>query len=131
MNVASKELCEELYAVSGWYPEPAALWGYYWFDIDLRTGKPCEWKIARYFGPRDPEHQIAAYDLGYLLRKLPTNIGSNLILEADGKGKDKWCIYYDAAPVQIKSYYNVTPEDAAAKLCIELFNQGILTRQGK
>lgn len=108
MNVASLELCKELHELSGW-TQP----GMYAVD-------------------QDSNEHAHRYDLGYLLRRLPsskTERGSELELRKL-KGEvleGSWQIGYDRGKVwQLAS----TPEDAAAKLCIELFKQGVLTRGG-
>ena len=106
MNVASKELCEELYKLSGG-----------WNDMDAAS----EYSVNGAFLYR-------RYTLGYLLRKLPSAIrGYNLILQTDGFTGPYWCAYYDGTPVVYKTdYSDKNPEDAACKLSIELFKRGIL-----
>jgi hypothetical protein len=73
---------------------------------------------------------VPAYLLGYLLRKLPQ--GSRLTSNVDNV--TKWWAEYNLPStleghVLRKSYFGEhadTPEDAAAKLCIELIRQGVL-----
>lgn len=77
--------------------------------------------------------QVTGYSLAFLLRKLPAAIdNAPLTLCTDGTGvleEIYWCAYYDAEPVFYKSTYDDhTPEDAATKLCIELFKQGVLKK---
>lgn len=100
MNVASLELCRELYELSAWEGESHPLHGY-----EDEQGK-----------------HIPYYTLGYLLRKL-VNVevsvfgdpvfGMNQVRASDRSGH---------------SSIASIPEDAAAKLAIELFKQGVLTR---
>lgn len=106
MNTASLELCKELYELSGW---EASRW--YWADPG---GAPN-------LDATGLHHKVSpAYDLGYLLRELPVftqiykDTGSQYRASLSvGSGKPK--------------FFADTPEDAAAKLCIELFKQGVLT----
>ncbi len=115
MNVANLKLCRELYELSGWndttfrwlmnIPEP--------FHVNAMI--KAERKVS-----------TSAYDLGYLLRKLPQNtklekLESSIwsVEDFDSKNEgEPHCI------VELS-----TPEDAACKLAIELFKQGILTKE--
>lgn len=111
-NVASLELCKELYSLSGWETP-------YFFTEDI-LGK-------------DRDYQHIRYDLGYLLRKLPTKERTH---ESGYKtfspfrlkriNKNHWEAGYPKLWCQ-----SDTPEDAACKLAIELFRQGILTKGTK
>ena len=115
MNVTSLELCKELYELSGWD------------DPDLTN----YYEGTGIF----PTAVCPLYHLGYLLRKLQDNdltvimrwnrdMGGRVAMKQWDK---KWCIGTFDMP---QGEYPVadTPEDAAAKLTIELFKQGILTR---
>lgn len=105
MQTASLELCKELYRVSG----------HTWLTEDHR-----------------PEYVAApAYDLGYLLRKLP-EFGKNIYWHTYHKN---WCAAYehtdeDGCQTLIHKVAD-TPEDAACELAIELFKQGILPTKDK
>lgn len=124
MNVASKELCQELYKLTGWTSE------YYWdYSGDALAAAPeMQGKRVWYvqegagYGSTPP-----AYDLGYLLRKLPpwasfTKEGRYTYIQPEYK--------YSAQLVNENPVmYASTPEDAACKLAIELFKQGILTKE--
>jgi hypothetical protein len=115
MTAASYKLCRELHKLSGW----------------TDTAHWCS-QIYVAVGP----HDTPAYELTYLLQKLPKRIkvaGSlkgfmSLIHKnapLDHKADDVWTAgYYDGG----WSYYKQadTPEDAAALLGIELFRQGVL-----
>lgn len=109
MNTTSLELGRELYKLSGW--------------------KPTDWQ----HGIKDGQ---PLYDLGYLLRKLPNYIeywdGGN---EAGYLQLIHWsthwsCGYEDVqgSSKSIMIHLNDTPEDAACKLAIELFKQGVLEK---
>ncbi len=61
--------------------------------------------------------EVPAYDVGYLMRKLPDGYGM-------GKARADWWVVYDThtmLPVQIQRAY--TPEDAVCTLCIELWRR--------
>lgn len=102
MNTASLELCRELYELSGWGED---------------GNQPDAW------------HDIStpAYDLGYLLRKLP---GRTSII----KLIDNYIAIHDE-PSQIFNadfgykFVADTPEDAAAGLAIELLKTGVLQKE--
>jgi hypothetical protein len=113
MNFANFELCQELYELSGWltgvdgncYVSPTAERR----GFEVRTLKDTENERARV---------CPAYDLGYLLRRLPVgNVLTSL--------EDEWI-----ASSSPKITTAATPEDVAAKLAIELFKQGILPPGG-
>jgi hypothetical protein len=112
MNVASLGLCRELYEVSGWsdtienFRESAHL----------------------------TKDRVPAYDLGYLMRKLPHKLeGTYLDLGVAENGEEWWAAYEHEWPYERSTYDHeqkaATPEDAACKLAIELFKQGILTKE--
>jgi hypothetical protein len=135
MNVTSLELCKELYELSGWEPDN-------WFDTDTADGSPEEYLLTYedvtvgYGGELRP-NTAPAYDLGYLLRKLPVRIAEDVndiywlsITPMDRQGT--WSLSYEGNREESDDlYFNFgdTPEDAAAKLAIELFKQGILTKE--
>lgn len=108
MNVASLELCKELYELSGWNSGQRA---FYTFDEDKM--------VETNAFDEDLVGEIRKYDLGYLIRKLPPYV--QLMTMRNG------C---DAVLKDLKNTVAVhadTPEDAACKLAIELFEQGILS----
>jgi hypothetical protein len=113
MNFANSELCQELYDLSGWL---TGIDGYCYVSptgerrgFEVRTLKDTE---------NDRARVCPAYDLGYLLRRLPPgNVLTSL--------EDKWI-----ASSSPKVTTAATPEDAATKLAIELFKHGILPRGG-
>ena len=106
MKTASLDLCKELYKLSEWG-----------FDEFEGRDKTLEW-----VNDRDEDNTLLGsmplYDLGYLLRKLP----DNTILH---KTTDT---YYEATLNQYEYHWIAdTPEDAVAKLAIELYKKGTLT----
>ncbi|MDQ0868995.1 hypothetical protein QFZ70_001468 [Arthrobacter sp. V1I9] len=104
MNVASPELSEDLYALSNWCPSERCN------GIHYATSPP-------------------PYYLGYLLRKLPSLNATGYVQLT--KTRDAYhALYTINGKDRISEVLEVTPEDAVAKLAIELFKQGILTRDG-
>lgn len=119
MNVAELSLCKELYELSGWWQEDARAYGF---------NKKTQEYVLDYTPSEDYKKHIAAYDLGYLLRKLK---GCSIEHQSNG-------VYAAQPPNYLTIEQRVewgkgatTPEDAAAKLCIELFKQGILQKEKK
>jgi hypothetical protein len=108
-EVANLENCKRLYKLSGW----------------AGTGQ-----IFADFPDFIPEEDfdIPAYSLGFLLRKLPPRV--NLVqlqyLSRDSTGY-KWVINMMDDELEISAD---TPEDAACLLLCELFEQGIITKEG-
>lgn len=121
---ANLELSKQLFEVSGWgYNETDKVW--------------CHGKLKNkgMVDTREVHEHFPAYSLSFLIRKLPAAIDNhNLILCTDGTGvleEIYWCAYYDAEPVQFKSYANDAPETALCNLALALFEAGILTREGE
>jgi hypothetical protein len=122
MNIASLELCKELYELSGW-----VLTEKMWCYGGRSEGKFSNgWVlIASDEDSINQGHGILAYDLGYLLRKLPAKEWhinyyphqSYRAILFDSEGGTEYVLVADIS------------EDAACKLCIELFKQGILTKE--
>lgn len=119
MQVASLELCKTLHELSGWDDLPN--------DNDWYTERGVIGYRRSGVAP--------AYDLGYLLRKLPShdkdgihaNFGVSLLL---GGAANLWGAGWESDSGEYELQQANTPEDAAAKLAIELFKQGVLTRAG-
>lgn len=139
-NVTSLELSKELYAVSGWDSSIAG-GNARWCEI-----APDQWEYLRLNDATayEPSFKnewfagIPAYELGYLLRKLPRKIddvdGQILFLSIfpSPTNSTQWEANYggiDYKAVLPYQAYADTPENAIAKLCIELFKQNILTRE--
>lgn len=121
METAAQELCEELYQLSGWDDTAGG-----WEDRD--KGYPVF---------NSSYVVLPSYDLGYLLRKLPksevTDRKLRLMMNAPVASrteKEGWLFYYGIAEGSTLKGFASSPEDAAAKLAIELFKSGILTREG-
>lgn len=131
MNVASLEFCKELHELSGWDDTEKS----YNIENDVE-----DTSMAILMHPK----HTPAYDLGYLLRKLPkwgkyttgngeiqhktTNI---TITVTDSDGGGSWVATMDSRIEEhgwVDPQYADTPEDCAAKLAIQLFKEGILTR---
>lgn len=150
MNVASKELCQELYELSGWGDtfHKALL-------KERKTTKDRVWCVypGAYFREvqagslplRSYDHysgrlyntiaEVPLYSLGYLLRKLPASLGEDgdygfgLGYSAGYKpGEYGNCVvgYYNAENSELFKAFAAIPEDAAAQLAIELFKQGLI-----
>lgn len=131
MNVTSLDLCKELYELSGWIH----------VNFAWSTENPhyAEFRVRAALNTLD---DAPAYDLGYLLRKLPAQIDFNdeiVKLTVDRQSEKTWRASYAYPVERVKSkrkyadwkftaYQANTPEDAACKLAIELFKQNILTR---
>lgn len=154
-EVTSLELCKELYELSGW--DGTLLRRITGddhkrrFDADLVVHTVYEKVVGVYdaaVGCDECEgvytdKTFPAYDLGYLLRKLPSVLGEGTNNVRDlhvAKAPDNyiadymyrvpkngrlWWHMYDRAPLTEAD----TPEDAACKLAIELFKQGVLTKE--
>ncbi len=120
MNVASLELCKELYELSGWHP----------VDIGQLYYTP------RIGSDKKPQPQLGAgskstpaYDLGYLMRKLPRTIpfsASEISLRLEIQRSGGWLAHYGI--YDWKAAIASTPADATAKLAIALFEAGVLTK---
>lgn len=103
MNVASLDLCRELYELSGWGNTEFGWWP---------GARRLPVQTAR------SAYEVPAYDLDYLLRKLPG------VVELHHYATGDWSCDTDGFGFENAD----TPEDAACKLSIELFKHGVLTR---
>lgn len=112
MNVASLELCKELYELSGWDSYELQAWS----NSEVVT--PGHIPLRKL--------DVPAYNLGYILTKLPMFDGTRCwIIEPNAKTYiAKWI---DGELVD--QCEADTPEDAACKLAIELFKQGVLVKE--
>lgn len=120
MNVASLELCKELYELSEWGADGVRVAKY------RKNGFLVTWGYMRLM-----KGEIPAYDLGYLLRKLPAQFGKRGSNSAEclrlAKDKDRYLAGYIGVDLVWGFPCEAdTPEDAACKLAIELFKQGVL-----
>lgn len=111
MNVASLELCKELYEVSRWNSSYGLK---YWKDGNLIDviDIPC----------------FPAYDLGYLLRKLEDLESLTLHRCHHQDNSYNWEVKCYTPDNQDVTWFKSaeSPEDATTQLAIELFKQGIL-----
>ncbi len=126
MNVASLELCKELYEVSGRQTEN---------NYHDNFGTP---DVLSASVNQDSTYYKAgicpAYDAGFLLRKLPMQNGHHwLQLTTTTRW---WAGYEDNANDLVfmvngkkMLFESDTPEDALCKLAIELFKQGVLGKE--
>lgn len=114
MNVASLELCKDLVYTSEWG-------GTEYFYLNNALVHRSMLDDDDFLG-----EVIPAYDLGYLLRKLPPEDKEIGYLNLCQDGVNWMCRYTKLSATMIYSKADI-PEDAAAKLAIELFKQGILT----
>lgn len=136
MNVASLELSKELYELSGWDDSGIVICqsGSYREEYGPESDKGwfgyTEQEAVHHHGGIYPTYR--AYDLGYLLRKLPQrSVEGRLGMDSEGIALGKPTFYYANATGTYYTYGQAdTYEDAAAKLAIELFKQGVLTRGG-
>lgn len=126
MDVTSRELSKELYKLSGWRYKTGT--NGVWYDEGQLA-------IATWI-----ENAIPAYTLGYLLRKLPKEVDMHyLTLEiCDAHDEQEWAADYlrypnqflvANDPINADTTHASTPENAAAKLAIELFKQGVLIKE--
>lgn len=127
MNVASLDLCKELHTLSGW---DGTVWS--WYCDEERDDTPAmnlsePLRVVGGVGYFD--HQYPAYDLGYLMRKLPGHYVQKLGSESYVA---KW---WDYAPTQeqrelglnhLSGHSKSSPEDAVCRLAIALFEHGVL-----
>lgn len=118
MTPASLELCQDLFDLSGW------------------DNKELKHEYIKTWDGYD-EYDLPLYTLGYLLRKLPANIWWPdkeryvwATVQRDDQGYQ--ACYEDVGGFTPNDYicFADTPEDATAKLAIELFKQGVLTQEG-
>lgn len=129
MNVASLELCKELYEASGWgknqKKDTTELW------MVMSDGSAYILSQGGKF--KDFKELIPAYVLGYLLRKLQKTLsaGEYVAVSADNNKQGHWFASISNDHSIGDSSYADTPEDAACLLAIELFKQNILTKEIK
>src|SRR5690349_21605579 len=103
MNVASYELCKKLFELSAWGASEGQHWWSYYLDDD----KVYEGRVDT-----ESKHFVCpAYPLGYLLRKLPSKALVTFYKDTN------WNASWGGGDDVVGS----TPEDAVAKLCVELF----------
>lgn len=131
-DVASLELCKELYGLSGWR------------DTFLAYHQRLADSAQPFVDTWDEVWNITeielhpAYDSGYLLRKLPRTLhdaGYWLYIESQpNQYAAYYCdpshqLYFVSNNVYRAREYADTPEDALCLLAIELIRQGILQHE--
>ena len=119
MNVASLELSKQLWKLSGWKCQDAY--------IQVKDPEAPIELLSEYspvLSRNDYDIIVSAYDLGYLLRKLPAEVrNESLTLDRVAGG---WsCRYGLMSPNKIEIRAD-TPEDAACKLLIELIKRKVI-----
>jgi hypothetical protein len=134
MQVASLELCKTLYELSDWelpkyFYKITDNGGHTWSGIADRGW--CENYV-----PEDNDEKIEyypAYSLDYLFRKIQEKLpkGEYVGLSADNNSEGSWFASISNDHSIGDTAYSDTPENATVKLCIELFKQNILTKEGK
>jgi len=115
VNTASVILCKELYHLSGWVGAT--------YEHELLNGDYITTLPAREMKHSAQNTYIPAYDLGYLLRKLPKDY---ILRPIPGSAWD--ITYYSRSLEKHLEEQANAPEDAACKLAIELFKQDVLKR---
>lgn len=122
MNVASLDLCRELYELSGWSDTY-----FHWGGAHVKGGTPRTWRVTAIKGRAGTtpiKYSYPAYDLGFLLRKLPAMDEHNDFITLFHSPTGPWVMDYADDEFEAD-----TPEDAACKLAIELFKQEVLQQQ--
>lgn len=135
MNIASLDLCKELYELTGW---DGAAFSYFLPDDygdDYILPSDSDIGNGRFHAP--------AYALGYLLRKLPPEVmGVHSYrfrltpVDVTPQNGFEWSAgytdrfelfqFHDRTKKSISLWFKAdTPEAATAKLAIELFKQGV------
>lgn len=114
MNVASLPLCKELHALGGWNG------GEYFDGENYITQEDVD------MGGYDDGQCAVVYDLGFLLRHMPEYLlidgyYRNLVITV---GSGYWTARYGRVVRRA-----TTPEDAVAKLGIDLFKKQVISRE--
>lgn len=131
-DVASLELCKELYELSVWGNEDGGLKvAFSWYGSE--DSMSLVHTLAALGGGYSV--RIPAYDSGYLLRKLPPYLGTQdddwLLRLMPSYLGETWSIGYAglADTRFLHAQQAATPEDTLCLLTIELFKQGILKHE--
>jgi len=126
VNTASLALCKELYELSGWIEVT--------YEHELVNGESYTTTLpVKEMEHGDRNTYIPAYDLGFLLEKLPQNSWVGYVDTSGQRGYALAKTYaWNEKGTDIDRIVQCSadiPEDAACKLAIELFARGILKRQ--
>src|SRR6266568_3669439 len=106
MNVASLELCQELYKMSKWEPQDCAVYAL--------LGESTIFQLVRNPEPNliSMDYYIPAYDLSFLLRKLPRSVkGDTYRLGLVDNVNSYRAGYYNERFWEAYEQYGDTPED--------------------
>lgn len=128
MNVASLENCKELFELSEWDDSSA-----YWTK-DTYPATKFEPFVSDLHEGTNFKHIAPAYDLGFLLRKLPPYLGTEdddwLLRLMPSYLGETWSIGYAGLKDLrfLHAQQGDIPENALCKLAIQLFKQGLLTK---
>jgi hypothetical protein len=135
MNTANLENCKKLYELSGWGETE------YLYGKNIVSGNYPLFHQDNYPQSYPYESSFPAYDLGYLIRKLPQDLKSEpdkdnrceqwgLRLETPivNHTSGLWAFYYENSKPYIWQEAD-TPEDALCLLAIKLFEEGILKKE--
>lgn len=118
-HIAKFELCRELYELSGWS----------WTDCYYRVieGKPQIVELV--LGLPIMGLHLPAYDVGYLMGRLPQKVnGARLVLAGMPMSGHWGCAYLYGLNISFDaSQIADTPENALCGLAIVLWRQGILS----
>ncbi len=126
MHVASLQLCRALYQLAPDWNDTYCSW--FIDDVvpdDQLLGQPRSEPAVGIHGSRLRAifSEVPAYDLGFLMRKLPDGYG--LV-----KGVGSNWIAFEMRTMQPQNGEKAeTPEDAAVMLCIKLWRQGTLPKE--
>lgn len=129
-EVASRKLCQELYELSGWIDTEK---GY------VKWASDSDWKLQELARGKTVSKWAPAYDLGYLLIKLPKHLKLQVFDEDldcrfelvpqgySSGGATLWCAGYVSAKRDIPMLEAMKePTNAVCQLAIALFKQGVL-----
>jgi hypothetical protein len=125
MHVASLQLCRALYTLAPDWNDTYCSW--FIDDVVPDGGLLGQPRTEPSVGIRGSRlraifSEVPAYDLGYLMRKLPNGYG--LVKGVGGS----WIVLEVRTMQPQNGEKAETPENAACALCIKLWRQGVLIR---
>lgn len=126
VDIASVELCKELFEVSGW----DGTFFNYSRSSHYKDAEPDHPFVVGYRGSietREVKERYPAYDMGYLMRKFPVlEEGAYVVLPEFNGYKIKWSGWETEEGFYINgnTVYFDCPEDAMVSMAIELIKQG-------
>lgn len=132
MQVASKDLCQKLYEVSGWGSGAEDATEKIWFEG--KDGYFTSVPRTHYADNNTPD-----YDLEYILTKLPAYITIKHFSKNDWKAEFHRSTTERTDHIETvrdsfigeQGSISSTPTDAAVKLALALFENGVLTKGGR